>query len=127
MAEACVKNMTGNAPLKYMPFAQCVEADGSSESLAELQKCAEKLGFDWTTVHTCMTGTQGKHLMDIEGRKTDAANIQYTPYIACNGKAVRSAERITKTVCNLWTGTKPPCCSRADAVREVNATRSYPQ
>eukprot|EP01061_Rhynchopus_euleeides_P042409 TRINITY_DN73_c0_g1_i5.p1 TRINITY_DN73_c0_g1~~TRINITY_DN73_c0_g1_i5.p1 ORF type:complete len:159 (+),score=63.02 TRINITY_DN73_c0_g1_i5:254-730(+) len=127
MAEACVKNMTGNAPLQYMPFVQCVVEQGSSQ----MQGCAEKLGLDWSAVDACMQNGQGKLLIDIEGRKTEAANIPYTPYLTCNGRQVSSASAITGTVCGLWTGTKPPCCSSSSSsssssVREVNATRSYP-
>eukprot|EP01061_Rhynchopus_euleeides_P042408 TRINITY_DN73_c0_g1_i4.p2 TRINITY_DN73_c0_g1~~TRINITY_DN73_c0_g1_i4.p2 ORF type:complete len:157 (+),score=67.92 TRINITY_DN73_c0_g1_i4:261-731(+) len=124
MAEACVKNMTSNDPLKYMPFAQCVE-DGTSESLSAMEKCATKLGLDWSAINSCLTNGQGDQLINIEGQKTAAAKIHYTPYIACNGKAVRSSDKITSTVCNLWTGTKPACCSQANAVHAVNVTRSY--
>eukprot|EP01061_Rhynchopus_euleeides_P042411 TRINITY_DN73_c0_g1_i7.p3 TRINITY_DN73_c0_g1~~TRINITY_DN73_c0_g1_i7.p3 ORF type:complete len:158 (+),score=66.98 TRINITY_DN73_c0_g1_i7:260-733(+) len=126
MAEACVKNMTSNNPAKYMPFMQCVEADGSSESLSEMEKCADKLGLDWSSINSCLSNGLGTQLINIEGAKTNAANIPYTPYITCNGKAVSSSSKITSTVCNLWTGTKPPCCSRANVVPEANVTRSYP-
>eukprot|EP01061_Rhynchopus_euleeides_P042406 TRINITY_DN73_c0_g1_i1.p2 TRINITY_DN73_c0_g1~~TRINITY_DN73_c0_g1_i1.p2 ORF type:complete len:174 (+),score=72.34 TRINITY_DN73_c0_g1_i1:209-730(+) len=125
MAEACVKNLTSNAPLQYMPFMQCVEKIGSFETLKEMEKCADTLGLDWSSIDACMNNGLGDQLINIEGHKTAAANISYTPYIACNGKALDSSDMITSTVCNLWTGSKPACCSQAKAVGGANITRSY--
>eukprot|EP01063_Lacrimia_lanifica_P012070 TRINITY_DN1868_c0_g3_i2.p2 TRINITY_DN1868_c0_g3~~TRINITY_DN1868_c0_g3_i2.p2 ORF type:complete len:130 (+),score=74.22 TRINITY_DN1868_c0_g3_i2:162-551(+) len=73
MAETCVKNMTGNAPLKYIPFDVCLES-GSAITNKLISKCAKKQGINEDELMSCVTGPKGKALIDIEAKKT-AANF----------------------------------------------------
>eukprot|EP01064_Diplonema_japonicum_P022286 TRINITY_DN319_c1_g2_i1.p2 TRINITY_DN319_c1_g2~~TRINITY_DN319_c1_g2_i1.p2 ORF type:complete len:171 (+),score=71.92 TRINITY_DN319_c1_g2_i1:223-735(+) len=110
LAEVCVKNVTNNNPQKYMPFVYCFEADGDAGKVM-LAKCAGVFGFNLNTINTCMTGPVGKHLIGVAGKQTaDVSGRNFVPYIAVNGKLLQNTNDLLKTVCDEWTGTKPPGC-----------------
>eukprot|EP01063_Lacrimia_lanifica_P012071 TRINITY_DN1868_c0_g3_i3.p1 TRINITY_DN1868_c0_g3~~TRINITY_DN1868_c0_g3_i3.p1 ORF type:complete len:177 (+),score=95.40 TRINITY_DN1868_c0_g3_i3:157-687(+) len=114
MAETCVKNMTGNAPLKYIPFDKCVEK-GYSISQSTIKSCAEEHSMDYSALMSCMTGPLGKQLMDVEAKRT-AANFagkprQYVPYFTLNGDELPQGESsVLEAVCKYWKGEKPAAC-----------------
>eukprot|EP01063_Lacrimia_lanifica_P012069 TRINITY_DN1868_c0_g3_i1.p1 TRINITY_DN1868_c0_g3~~TRINITY_DN1868_c0_g3_i1.p1 ORF type:complete len:178 (+),score=97.74 TRINITY_DN1868_c0_g3_i1:171-704(+) len=123
MAETCVKNMTGNAPLKYIPFDVCLES-GSAITNKLISKCAKKQGINEDELMSCVTGPKGKALIDIEAKKT-AANFagkseQYVPYFTLNGKEFTEGEgpQLLKAVCDAWTGEKPAGCPSYKAAPE---------
>ena len=123
MAEACVMDLTNYDVIKYMTFAECVE--NTREATADMQKCAEAQSLDWSSIQTCMSGSHGADLINIAGAKTAKQHIPYTPYFVGNGKEIKDPSQITEIVCNLWTGTKPPCCSAVNDSPALNITRSF--
>lgn len=100
---------------QWFPFINCIEGAGSKPTTSAPQ-CASQTGLDYNKIETCAFGTEGNGLMHQVATATNNLQPahQWTPWVVINGKPLDSAgldERLTKVVCDAYTGVKPAACN----------------
>ena len=117
--ENCVKNISGNNPVTYMPFMECLEHGGYPQGLdKKAGQCLAKLmpSVNFADVMTCTSGAEGAALL-LQAAK-DTPPHHAVPWFTLNGQTLvnNSADDVRVKVCELWTGAKPACCSNTTRV-----------
>eukprot|EP00754_Rhynchopus_humris_P048533 Rhum_TRINITY_DN7850_c0_g1::Rhum_TRINITY_DN7850_c0_g1_i1::g.24893::m.24893/K08059/IFI30, GILT; interferon, gamma-inducible protein 30 len=110
MAENCVANLTAYDPVRYMPFAACLE-DGKPQTKAKVDSCCAKTKIDTAKVTQCMNSPLGPLLVKEAAAATPPH--KYVPdVVGPDGKGFaifRPSDLISK-VCGFWTGVAPSFC-----------------
>jgi interferon gamma-inducible protein 30 len=114
MNEACgIYSAAGNVTKAWWPYVLCLEK-GSPPN--DAQKCATSSGLGWDKVNACLTNKDlSYNIMHAIVVKTNALSPkkQYVPWVVLNGKPLmQSFSNIKQKICDAYTGTKPPGCSR---------------
>lgn len=111
-AEQCAISMYPD-PLKYMPFAYCLEIV-NTPSAAAVTSCANSLGLDAAGLNRCAANDQGKALNVQFAKRTAALPGGHpgVPWVTVNGTPDGTLDNsFLKKVCDEYKGTKPPGCS----------------
>lgn len=111
-AEQCAITMYPD-PLKYMPFAYCLEIT-NTPSAAAVTSCATSLGLDAAGINRCAANDQGKALNVQFGKRTAALPGGHpgVPWVTVNGTPDQNLDNgFLKLVCDTYKGTKPPGCN----------------
>jgi len=116
MNEACgIYSAAGNVTKAWWPYVLCLEK-GSPPN--DAQKCATSSGLGWDKVNACLTNKDlSYNIMHAIVVKTNALSPkkQYVPWVVLNGKPLmQSFSNIKQKICDAYTGTKPPGCSREE-------------
>lgn len=99
-------------PATYMKFMVCFEGEHEAkESAAE--GCAKSSGMEFSTISSCVNGPEGDAVDAVNAMATAKYGTGRlgTPWVVVNGKALQDPEKLLKTVCNAYTGTKPAGCN----------------
>ncbi|XP_007897114.2 gamma-interferon-inducible lysosomal thiol reductase [Callorhinchus milii] len=120
MIEACLMHTLKN-PENYFPIIYCMESAPYVIKAAELCVRIYEPAQTWSTVESCVQGDLGNQLMHRNAVQTEALNPphQYVPWILVNGNHTDVLEShavgsLFNLVCNLYTGTKPEACAKAE-------------
>jgi interferon gamma-inducible protein 30 len=114
MVEACGQYLY-NTTAQWFPYILCLEG-GSPPN--DGQKCATKLGYDWTKLNACYNDKDLSYsIMHKIAVATNALSPKktYVPWVVLNGKPLyQSFNNILRIICQAYTGTKPPGCNAVD-------------
>jgi len=108
--QCAVKLMNGTIP-KFWPFWLCCEEAGRPQ---DCQTCATTTKVDWNPINACLNDpNQFKAILVDALHATQAAHISEVPTVYINDKRATDSEmdNLRKTICDLYTGSKPPGCS----------------
>lgn len=99
-------------PSQHVPFLECYEGQGVTDTDDKLIKCAHASNMDESKINTCATGSEGHELLIMNAKKTLTLGKSKlgTPWIIVNGKVLDDPEQLLHAICEAYTGPKPDKC-----------------
>lgn len=115
--EQCAIYLTNGGNLenaeKAYPFLQCMELQEGNPQYAEscYTKSMPASPVSWADVSNCAS-TQSQQMQSLANAATPSDH-QYVPWVLVDGKLLQNTELLKTSICQAYTGTKPPSCRGA--------------